>query len=217
MNGEDVIKLMRRDAHPHVHNLRSKIVNTSERIELKSQRLVLRDYKADLSEIDAIFEFTGDALVATHSSWGPLTRDETLDWLNDAVRVQNTEPRAGFELGVCLAATGRIVGNASLHIRNLKNNEAEIGYTLNRAEWGQGYGTEVAKTLLAFAFNKLYLHRVYASTAPSNIASHRVLEKLGMTREGLMRENVLQRGHWRDSFIYSILDKEFLDSSSLKL
>jgi RimJ/RimL family protein N-acetyltransferase len=166
-------------------------MNTREVTELKTQRLVLRDYKTDISELDAIFEFTGDALVATHSSWGPLTRDETLIWLNNAVLAQKIEPRAGYELGIYLGSTGKISGNASLHIRNLKNKEAEIGYTLSREQWGQGYGTEVAKKLTAFAFNKLHLHRVYASTAPSNRASQRVLEKIGMTREGLLRENVL--------------------------
>jgi ribosomal-protein-alanine N-acetyltransferase len=94
-------------------------MNTSGVTELKTQRLVLRDYQTDISELDAIFGFTGDALVATHSSWGPLTRDETLIWLNNAVRAQKIEPRVVYELGIYLDTTGKILGTAALHIRNL--------------------------------------------------------------------------------------------------
>lgn len=102
-------------------------------------------------------------------------------------------PRIGYVLGIVCRSTSRIIGNCSLHIRIAKNKEAELGYTFKREEWGNGYATESAAAMIEFGFQEPGLHRRFASTSPADSASQRVLEKLGMTREGLLRKNVLQQ------------------------
>ena len=82
---------------------------------------------------------------------------------------------------------------------------AEIGWVFHRAYWGNGYATEAASAVLDCAFGRLGLRRVYASCDVRNVGSWRVMEKLGMSREGYSIKDKLQKGEWRDSYLYAIL------------
>lgn len=92
---------------------------------------------------------------------------------------------------------------------NPDNREGWLGFCLNRHFWGKGYGTETANALLRFGFQQLDLHRIYATCDPSNNASAHVLEKIGMQREGHLREHKWAKGRWRDSLLYAILESEW--------
>ncbi len=87
--------------------------------------------------------------------------------------------------------------------------EGDIGYVLDQRFWGQGYGMEAAGRLLRFGFGELGLHRIFAICDPRNVGSIRVLEKIGMQREGRLREHMLVRGEWCDSLVYAILEGEW--------
>lgn len=67
----------------------------------------------------------------------------------------------------------------------------------------------MAHLLVNFGFKELNLHRIYATCDPRNGASAKVLEKIGMVKEGRLRENLLIKGGWRDSFVYGILEHEW--------
>ena len=85
----------------------------------------------------------------------------------------------------------------------------EIGYLLDLRYWGRGYATEAARAVLDFGFRELDLHRVYATCRPANVASIRVMEKLGMRREAHFRQHRWMKGAWQDSYLYAILDHEW--------
>ena len=68
---------------------------------------------------------------------------------------------------------------------------------------------QAARGLLAFGFETLGLHRIAATCDTGNVGSARVLEKIGMRREALFREDSLLRGRWRDSFLYAVLEHEW--------
>jgi RimJ/RimL family protein N-acetyltransferase len=175
-------------------------------MELETLRLQLREYRNE--DLEPIHAFTGDAEVAKYSTWGPLTREETDAWLKEAIAGRSHSPRLAHEWAITLKPECPIIGNASIHVRNPTLREVEIGYTLARSEWGRGYATEIARVLKDYCFEVLGAHRIYATASPLNIASHRVLEKAGMVREGILRQNVLQRGRWRDSVIFSALESD---------
>lgn len=61
-----------------------------------------------------------------------------------------------------------------------------------------------------FGFNDLKLHRIEAGCAVENIASSKVLEKVGMTKEGMKRKKLPIRGEWKDNYLYAILEEDFL-------
>jgi [ribosomal protein S5]-alanine N-acetyltransferase len=176
---------------------------------IETPRLLLREYKDDLSDLESILTFTGDPEVARHSSWGPLSRPEALAFLKEAVSNIQTQPRMGYALALVLRSTHELIGNLSLNIRNLKLREAELGYTLGVTHWNQGYASEAARALITFGFHQLGLHRIIATTSPGNIASQKVLERIGFTREGYLKQNVLQRGSWRDSLLYALVEDDF--------
>ncbi len=78
-----------------------------------------------------------------------------------------------------------------------------------RPFWRQGIVTEAIKLILGLCFSEVELHRVYAHVFPDNTGSMRVLEKVGFTREGLLRQAAMKNGNFVDTYIYSILEDEW--------
>jgi len=85
----------------------------------------------------------------------------------------------------------------------------EIGFTLIPSERGKGYGLEAVVILVDYLFLARDLVRVQATTDLRNVASQKVLEKAGFTREGVVRKSIFLRGQWRDLLLYSILREEW--------
>ena len=84
-----------------------------------------------------------------------------------------------------------------------------IGYELAPEQWGNGYATEAARAIVEFGFTELRLHRVWAWCAADNTGSAHVLEKLGMQREGRMRDKDRYKGRWWDRLYYAVLEPEW--------
>jgi ribosomal-protein-alanine N-acetyltransferase len=122
-------------------------------------------------------------------------------------------PRRQYALGVELRASGELVGMARIGITAPEHRGGDMGYGLRRDQWGRGIATEAAALLLEFGFRTLGLHRVAAFHDPENIASGRVMHKLGMQAEGTLRQNVWAHGAWRDSAAYAILEPDYRTNS----
>ncbi len=88
------------------------------------------------------------------------------------------------------------------------------GYCFARPAWGQGFATEAARLILDFGFETLGIHRVRAGCDSENAASLRVLEKLGMRREGYFKHDCQIRGVWRDTVAFAILSDEWASRKS---
>jgi len=101
------------------------------------------------------------------------------------------------------------VGMAALNLRIGKYNSGEIWYKLNPVFWHKGYATEAAKSMLDFGFKHLKLHRIEAGCAIENIGSVKVLEKIGMKREGQKRKTLPLKKGWSDNYEYGILEEEY--------
>lgn len=118
-------------------------------------------------------------------------------------------PRREYHLGIVRRHSDQLIGMARLGISSPEHGGADIGYGVPPDLWGRGIATEAAALLLAFGFEQLGLHRIFAYHHPDNIASGRVLQKLGMQREGRLRHNMLAHGVWRDSIAYAVLEDEW--------
>lgn len=86
---------------------------------------------------------------------------------------------------------------------------AELGYWVAQKFWGQGYCTRAARRMIQFGFENLSLNKIYARHLDSNPASGRVMEKVGMTREGIQRQHTIKNGVIQDIHEFSILRSEF--------
>jgi len=173
---------------------------------LETDRLILREL--DLDDFEAVHAYASDPEAVRYMTWGPNTEQETLDFLEGARASAAEEPRTGYELAVVTKADGRLVGCIGLHLRS-DESTAMLGYCLHPDAWGQGYATEAARGVLGLGFDVLLLHRVWAGCDPDNIASARVLQKVGMSLEGRLREDLRIRGVYRDTLVFGILEREW--------
>jgi ribosomal-protein-alanine N-acetyltransferase len=172
-------------------------------MELRTARLLLRPFRADdHAELHAI---AGDPEVVRWMDWGPNTPAETSTFLGYALTSETETPRRSWKLAVVRTADGALIGSAELHIESPEHRRGTMGYLISPSAQGQGYATEVAQAVLDFGLTDANLHRVTATCDPENIGSVRVLEKIGMTREGRMRDYFVIRGEWRDRLLYAKL------------
>jgi [ribosomal protein S5]-alanine N-acetyltransferase len=174
---------------------------------VETERLLLREFRAaDEADIHA---YACDPEVVRLMIWGPNTPEMTRIYLEGVLEAQQRWPRPEVALGIELTAERRVIGSIGLRIKDEKNSTADIGYVLTRAYWGHGYMVEAARAVLHAAFGVVGLHRVWATCDPRNRASYRVMEKLGMRREAHFRKDVMEKGEWRDSYLYAILREEW--------
>ncbi len=85
----------------------------------------------------------------------------------------------------------------------------EIGWVFNPKYTNKGYASEAAHAVLKYSFEIMKLHRIVATCQPENIASYRVMEKIGMRKEGLFKKCIPQGNEWWDEYFYAILDEEW--------
>ena len=109
---------------------------------------------------------------------------------------------------VTLRETGELVGAMGLAL-NPEHRKGELGYWIGVPYWGQGYCTEAAHAVVAYGFWKLGLNRILARHFARNPASGRVMQKIGMKQEGLLRQDVVKWGAYEDMVCYGLLRDEY--------
>lgn len=178
-----------------------------EPIRLETPRLVLREVRAedwpDARALDA------DPQVVRFQSNDVLDEAGTRKYLEELIAAAQASPRRVFGLAITLEGEDRLIGHVGLRMDRPEHREAMIWFNLRRDRWGQGIATEAVTGLIAFCFDRLGLHRVWGDCDPRNLASARVMEKLGMRREAHFRENWWLKGEWCDSWIYAVLEHEW--------
>ena len=157
-----------------------------------------------------------DALWELHSSDHVLRYWDSPPWIERARAErfiaacgQMAEDGTGARLAMDRVSDGAFIGWCSLTRWNPDYRSAALGYCLGDAAWGHGYATEAARALLTWAFDTLDLNRVQAETDTRNVASARVLGKLGFVREGTLREDCVVNGDVSDSWVYGLLRREW--------
>ena len=172
-------------------------------IKLTTERLILREIRK--SDWKDVHEYAVDPDVYKFMPWGPNTIEDTKNYIQRAIDSRQEVPRTNFELAIILKSNQKQIGGCGITVSDAGNQQGWIGYCLNKNFWGQGYVTEASIKLLEFGFEQLNLHRIYATCDTKNIGSARVMEKIGMQREGHMRDDKLIRKKWRDSFLYAVI------------
>ena len=173
---------------------------------LRTARLQLRPF----ADVDA------DALFALHSNVHVLRYWDSPPW-SEPARAQRfiaacrqlAEEGTGTRLAIGRDPDQTFIGWCSLTRWNPEFRSASLTYCFDDAAWGHGYATEAAHALLQWAFDTLDLNRVQAETDTRNLASARVLEKLGFVREGTLREDCVVSGEVSDSWVFGLLRREW--------
>ncbi|MGM9985646.1 MAG: GNAT family N-acetyltransferase [Bacillaceae bacterium] len=174
---------------------------------IESKRIILREI--DEGDWIDVHNYASQEIVCQYQPLGPNTEEESKAFVKQVMIDTHKNPRSRFFFAIILKEKEKMIGAVELNVHDFFHRVGEIGYILHPAYWGMGFATEASQQLLAFGFNPLNLHRIYATCDQRNSGSAKVLEKIGMTREGTIREDLLLRDGWRNSFLYSILEQEW--------
>lgn len=174
---------------------------------LQTERLILRDFVEE--DWQLVHDYGADAEVVRYMPFGPNTEQETRSFISTVLESQKEKPRISYNFALISRQDNKLIGNCRIKVTSAEYKEGEIGYILNRNYWNRGYVTEAARRVVSFGFEELGLHRIYATCDPENTGSYWVMEKIGMQREGYLREYKLFKGVWRNFLLYSILEKEW--------
>lgn len=175
-------------------------------VTVRTERLLLRPFHA--TDAEAVHRLAGSKDVAAGTFLPhPIDRQAAQDWITE--RLKDQAAGTGATFAITLAESGEVIGSIGMEIV-AEHEQGRLSYWLGSAYWNRGYGTEAVTALLEYAFNSLMLHRIYAPHFHTNPASGRVLQKVGMTHEGRLREHYLRFGKRIDVELYGLLRDEFI-------
>jgi len=147
---------------------------------LETKRLILR--KFNLDDFDAVHAYASSKENTVYMLFGPNDEAATRAFIQKAIAKASETPVVDHQFAATLKSTGTLIGSCDLHFHG---DEAEIGWIIHQDYWQQGYGAELGNALLRLGFDELDMHRIIARCDAENIGSSRLMEKIGMRREGL--------------------------------
>ena len=172
---------------------------------IHTERLLLRPFVASdasrVAELAGAFEIADTTISIPH----PYPAELAVDWI--AKHEQEPQRSRALTRAVTEATSG-LVGCVELRDIDAEHAQAELGFWIGTPFWGLGYATEAGAALLRFGYETLNLNRVYAHHMVRNPASGKVLLKLGMRQEGLLRQRVRKWGRFEDVMGYAILRED---------
>lgn len=172
----------------------------------ETERLILR--QLDLSDADAYFEFASDPVVSLHTLWD---RHETIVDTESYLQsvVDNHKARKAFRWGIIYKPDQKLIGRTGFISWDLRHSHAEIGFAIGSEYWNKGIITEATEEIIRYGFERLGLNRIEGRCNYNNTGSARVMEKLGMKLEGILREQLKIKGTFMNQKMYSILKSDY--------
>ncbi|NIE62498.1 GNAT family N-acetyltransferase [Burkholderia sp. Ax-1719] len=173
-----------------------------EPVSLSTARLRIRALRHD--DAPALFTIWSDAEAMRYFSFAPMRH---VDEAHARIASTLKPSSAGKDLVCTVEArdSGEVLGTCDLFHLHAQCRRAEIGFSLQRQHWGKGLMSEAAAAVVDHAFDTVKLNRIEADIDPRNVASARVLERLGFQREGLLRERWIVGEEVTDSALYGLL------------
>ncbi|MFK7749578.1 MAG: GNAT family N-acetyltransferase [Kordia sp.] len=176
-------------------------------INIKSDRIKLRLIK--LSDLESIHTLHSLPETDEFNTLGiPKNIEETQTIITNWIAENELDTIKSYTFAIEDNQTKKFIGLFGLKVGSEKYRRGEIWYKIHSDYWRKGFATEATNLILDFGFNTLNLHRIQAGCAVDNIGSIKVLEKVGMIREGRGRQILPLKNGWSDNFEYSILETD---------
>lgn len=186
-----------------------------DKIPLLSQRLLLR--KVTTADLEVVHALHCLPETDRYNTLGiPENKLQTLAILNTWITDGEMLNCRSFTFCILDRASEKFVGLIALNLGKEIYRKAEVWYKLHPSLWNRGYGTEALQTVMHFGIHTLGLHRIEAGCAIENDASIRLLEKVGMRREGQKRKVLPLKTGWTDNYMYAILAEDSLGPPEIK-
>jgi len=170
---------------------------------LATGRLILRPFQ--LADAENVRELAGatEIYATTLNIPHPYREGMAEKWI--ATHGSEFYQGRGVQLAITLKEAGRLIGAIGL-VRTPIHRRAELGYWIGVPHWGNGYCTEAAREIIRYGFETLDIHKINAHHLNENPASGRVMEKVGMKKEGVMSDEVLKGDVFHSITVYGILN-----------
>ena len=172
---------------------------------LETKRLLLR--KMMLEDQEDVFEYASDPLVTAHTIWDfHRSIDDSIRFIE--FMLEKYAKKEPSNWAIVNKDNNKMIGTCGFVYWAPEHSRAEIGYALARPYWSQGLITEAAEKVVEFAFSAMKLNRLEARCNVDNTGSERVMQKLGMQFEGIIREQLFMKGEFKNIKLYSLLKNE---------
>ncbi|MBE6687361.1 MAG: GNAT family N-acetyltransferase [Ruminococcaceae bacterium] len=192
-------------------NILTRLFDRSPRIE--TERLILRRMK--VSDAGDMYEYACLPEVTKYLLWAP---HEDLQYTKEYLKqVEAAYKRDEFhDFGIILKSNNKFIGTCGFADIDKANFKGEVGYVLNPEYWGMGIAAEAVNAVLALGFDRMGLNRIEARYMLGNERSRRVMEKCGMSFEGVLRQSIFVKERFCDIGLCSILARDFVPSQSMQ-
>ena len=181
--------------------------------KIETERLLLRHMK--VSDARDMYDYAHRPEVTRYLLWAP---HDSLEYTRTYLKQVERCYRQGtfHDFGVILKEDNRFIGTCGFARIDEANATAEAGYVLNPDHWGKGLATEALRAVIALGFEKRGFNRIEARYMVDNHASRRVMEKSGMSFEGIYRQSIFVKDGYEDIGVCAILKQDYTPVGSVK-
>ena len=174
---------------------------------IETERLVLRKLK--VSDYADMYEYSKMKEVTKYLLW---KEHPDIRYTRDYIAFIQSQYRAGnfYDWALIDRQSNKMIGTCGFARLDFENNSAEIGYVINPKFWGSGYATEAVKRVIEFGFENMNLHRIEARYIIGNEVSRRVMEKCGMTFEGIHNSSLYVKGEYVSVGYCAIVAEDYI-------
>ena len=175
---------------------------------IKTERLVIREHQE--SDWHAIVSRTSKEAVARYMFWDTnrwSQKEEVVSWIRK--QREFSLETIGKYIEFAVVKDDVCIGDVGVKRLSEVNQDAEIGWTFHPDYWGQGYAKEAAAALISYCFKTLNVHRITSVCDARNVASYKLMERLGMRREAHHIKSCYNKGEWTDDLVYAVLREEW--------
>ncbi|WP_019419567.1 GNAT family N-acetyltransferase [Paenibacillus sp. OSY-SE] len=170
-----------------------------------TDRLIIRSFECE--DWPAVLEYTSNISNMKYIPEGVFNEETVKEFIRKNIGDQ------ARNFPVVLKDNGKLIGHIVFH-EYFGKHTYEIGWVFNPSFHSQGYASEAALSILKNGFEEMNLHRIIATCQPENLPSYRIMEKIGMRREGYFKKCIPYQNEWWDEYYYAILREEWNQRSS---
>lgn len=179
-------------------------------VSVVTKRLIIRRMtETDLSDFLA---YQTHPEVLRYMPTEALTEERAMGFLSRQAVVDIGDEGGYIAFAIQHIGDAKMIGEVSINLLPKARSKGEIGWSLHPKYQGHGYATEAAKVLLTYGFEHRKLHRITSICDTRNTASFRLMKRLGMRREGHLKQSQFLKDQWQDEYIYALLRKEWLST-----
>jgi len=169
-------------------------------------KVYLRAFELDDYKISVCWRNDREITNSLGGNYFFVSKEREKKWIENAI----SNDKHNIRLAICLKENNKYIGNVNLLNIDWISRNAEFSIFIGeKKEWNKGYATEATTLMLDFGFNQRNLHRIYLTTLENNIAAIHIYKKIGLKKEGIIREVLFKENEYKNLILMSILKREF--------